>query len=208
MSALSLANFLRERMVLLKLSNSSVARRACISRPTWYALLNAETNEAKLTTIVKLANALETHPMILMSLYFEKNTFPVIADKKNYKYARGFIADVTYPTNSLVYINSTFSKTWRVVNLSQHKWAGVSLQCIDKHGEDTGTNEFMLQPALPTVMLPDTPSGETVDITVHFKAPSHLGTVISYWKAIDSNGIFIDTSFGVLHCIVRVVSVQ
>ena len=208
MSSLSLAKFLRQRMVLLKLTNTEVAKRAKISRPTWYALLNAEIGEARLTTMVNLASALETHPMVLLRLYFSESTFSAShqINRSNYKYACGFIADVTYPVNSTVFTGETFTKVWRVINLGRQTWRALYLQCMDNQGLNSKADAFLLQPQAARISLPETPSGEGADLSVIFKAPEYPCTVVSEWKAVNSEGVIEGDSFGVLRCVVKVVS--
>lgn len=70
MSAEDLARFLRRRMGEMKLTNSDVAARANIARQSWYRLLNAEIEEAKLSTLVRLAEALGVSVMVLLQLYY------------------------------------------------------------------------------------------------------------------------------------------
>jgi hypothetical protein len=74
MSAKDLANYLEQRVAMLGLSKSEAARRADISRQTWYRLLSADVTDAKLSTMVSLAEALETTPMHLLRLYFGEET--------------------------------------------------------------------------------------------------------------------------------------
>lgn len=70
MSSKDLADYLGQRVARLGLSKSEVARRADISRQTWYRLLSADITDAKLSTMIRLAEALETTPMHLLRLYF------------------------------------------------------------------------------------------------------------------------------------------
>ncbi len=72
MSAKNLADYLNQRVVMLGLSKSEAARRADISRQTWYRLLGAEITDVKLSTVLRLAEALETPPMQLLRIYFEE----------------------------------------------------------------------------------------------------------------------------------------
>ncbi|MGB5599917.1 helix-turn-helix transcriptional regulator [Thiothrix lacustris] len=74
MSAKDLADYLGQRVVRLGISKSEVARRADISRQTWYRLLSEDITDAKLSTMVRLAEALETTPMFLLNIYFGEET--------------------------------------------------------------------------------------------------------------------------------------
>lgn len=70
MSAQDFADYLNQRLEALDLSKSTVARRADISRQTWYRLAQADIQDIKISTIIRLANALETDPMHLLAIYF------------------------------------------------------------------------------------------------------------------------------------------
>ncbi|MGB3917399.1 helix-turn-helix transcriptional regulator [Thiothrix litoralis] len=74
MSSKDFADYLGQRVARLGLSKSEVARRADISRQTWYRLLSAEVTDAKLSTMARLAEALETTPLHLLSIYFGEET--------------------------------------------------------------------------------------------------------------------------------------
>ncbi|MEB4591845.1 helix-turn-helix transcriptional regulator [Candidatus Thiothrix sp. Deng01] len=75
MSAKDLADYLRHRVGSLGFSKSEAARRADISRQTWYRLLNAEISDAKLSTLIRLAEALETTPLHILQIYFGEEVF-------------------------------------------------------------------------------------------------------------------------------------
>ncbi|EIJ35319.1 helix-turn-helix domain-containing protein [Thiothrix nivea] len=74
MSAKDLASYLKQRVRSLGLTKSEAARRADISRQTWYRLLDAEIHDAKLSTLIRLAGALQTTPLHLLYLYFAEET--------------------------------------------------------------------------------------------------------------------------------------
>jgi len=73
MSAQAVSAFLRRTMLRQGLNNSQVAIRAGISRQTWYNLLNADIKEAKLSTIMNVAKALEVSPNVLTDIYFNRS---------------------------------------------------------------------------------------------------------------------------------------
>lgn len=75
MSATNLATYLDQRVKALGLSKSEAARRADVSRQTWYRLLNAEIGDAKLSTLIRLAEALETTPLHILRIYFGEEIF-------------------------------------------------------------------------------------------------------------------------------------
>lgn len=72
MSAVDVAEYLRERSNDLGLSHSEVAKRSKISRQSWYRLLNAEVDQAKLTTLNAICETLEIDLLTLISLYLDE----------------------------------------------------------------------------------------------------------------------------------------
>ncbi|MDD5392607.1 MAG: helix-turn-helix transcriptional regulator [Thiothrix sp.] len=71
MSAQALSAFLLQQMRKQGLSNIDVAKRAKISRQTWYNLLNADIKEVRLSTIISIAEVLGVLPLQLLDVYFE-----------------------------------------------------------------------------------------------------------------------------------------
>jgi len=71
MSAKALSAFLLQQMRKQGLSNIDVAKRAKISRQTWYNLLNADIKEVRLSTIISIAEVLGVLPLQLLDVYFE-----------------------------------------------------------------------------------------------------------------------------------------
>lgn len=217
MSAEDLASFLRRRMGELRLNNSDVAVKAKIARQTWYRLLNAEIEEARLSTLARLADALGLHVMSLLKVYYQGKALgyssQVLSQKK---YASGFVADVTYPDNSIVSVNEVFTKTWEVVNLGRETWRGLSLQCVDdylevrvKSGYEAASGEYEqygLQPLVNRIAIPETASGQSVQISVTFRAPPVSCTVVSHWKTFNAAGEMLFPNRRGLHCQVKVVS--
>jgi DNA-binding Xre family transcriptional regulator len=76
MSATDLANYMQERMKTLNLSTISAAERSGISRQTWHKLRQADIKEAKLSTLTRVANTLQTTPQQLLSVYFRVGEIP------------------------------------------------------------------------------------------------------------------------------------
>ena len=70
MSAIDVANYLKQRIKRLNLSTATAARLSGLSRQTWHKLLNAEIEEARLSTLVRVAETLHTLPTVLIALYF------------------------------------------------------------------------------------------------------------------------------------------
>ena len=216
MSKLSLAQFLNTQMEELGLNNSAVAKRAKISRQTWYRLLNADVEEAKVSTLIRVAEALNTHVIYLLRLYFSNTPiYPTDNVKKEKVECSGsLVDDITYPHNSTVYTNEVFTKTWRVINTGTTAWENMTLVCRDEELVPSETCPYpnfqlldlCLSPHQRILKIPYTKAGKTADISINFTAPSHPCTVVSEWQIADQQGITCSKECGVLHCIVKVIS--
>ena len=207
MSKMSLATHLRDRVIEMGVSNSEIAKRAHISRQTWYKLLNADIEEARLSTLMRVASALDTHIVDLLKFYYADHCFSHASKKTEHtvKFSSGFVADITYPMNSNVLVGETFTKTWRVANIGRKNWENLRLNCLDDQTEEI--TPYLLQPTSKEVLIPDTKSGEVVNVSVTFKAPLTAGTVISEWEPMRDGQSLGNESLSILRCIVKVISV-
>lgn len=70
MLGIDLAEYIQERMDTLGLSVTAAAGRSGVSRQTWHKLMRADIQEAKLSTLMRVARTLETPEPYLLNLYF------------------------------------------------------------------------------------------------------------------------------------------
>ena len=84
MSALDLAHHLREQLETLGMTITEASARSGISRQTWHRLLQADIDEAKLSTLVKVANVLETHVLTLLTVYFQRKPIEQYATRQEH----------------------------------------------------------------------------------------------------------------------------
>lgn len=70
MSGIDLAEYIQERMNTLNLSVTAAAERSGVSRQTWHKLLRADIQEAKLSTLMRVARTLEMPAPDLFNIYF------------------------------------------------------------------------------------------------------------------------------------------
>ncbi|QLQ33913.1 MAG: helix-turn-helix domain-containing protein [Candidatus Thiothrix singaporensis] len=70
MSAIDLAKYVQARMEKLDLTVTSAAQRSGISRQTWHKLMRADIKEAKISTLIRVANALKITVPDLIEVYF------------------------------------------------------------------------------------------------------------------------------------------
>lgn len=71
MSSIDFANYLKNRMAALNMGPTKAAERSGLTRQAWHKLLNADVEEAKISTLCKLAKALQTTPEHLLHIYFQ-----------------------------------------------------------------------------------------------------------------------------------------
>lgn len=209
MSALDLSNFLNTRAKELHLSATTISKTVGISRQTWYRLLNADVQQARIETLMRIAEVLQVSLMELSSLYTKQHTIRQSND------ACSFIRDVTYPLNAMVKGQQRFEKRWEIINLGSIPWVNRRLICVDDSFEmylkkrDNGlpirkqTNR--LKPQQPSIAIPLTAPGEHVILSASFYTPKTSGTVISFWKMINQHGEFCFPDNTGLSCQVRVV---
>lgn len=219
MSKSYFTTFIEQLVEKSPLSKQAIAKKAGVSRPTLYNLLNGDIQEAKISTLVNLSIALDTHPMELLRRYFansddymgdiENNAFPVFAKRKRSKkqQSTGFVADVTYPDNIFVIPGQLIVKTWRVTNTGDFAWENMFFSCVDYLTWSHVSVAVGLKPVLAQVPIPFTASGDSVDITVELIAPELPGAVISYWKTTDAEGKLVFDDRLPLHCLVNVIEI-
>ena len=208
--------YLTQRAKKLGLTKKALAERAKISRQELYKLLNRDIQEAKLSTLIGLAKALEVHPIELIRKIFWEIKRPESSRKsKYYGDYSGLVTDVTVPDNSIVTAGSVFEKIWRINNLGPVVWENRRLVCIDdeiilfrKQGDDLIPLERdYLVPMEKEVPIATTGPGETVEIKVTFRAPILPCTTISYWKMVDENGDYCFPQLEGVWCKVHVVAI-
>lgn len=218
MSASDLADYLRKRLDILRLSIKDAAQRSGVSRQSWHKLLNADVDEARLSTLTKVADVLETHAVHLVRLYCYGAALSQRSSISTglKRFDTGFIADITYPDNSLVYVGQEFEKIWELVNLGSEPWRNWRLQCIDdylkvetlagEHNCQQPNRQCGLIPLAFSVPIPDTLPGEQVRIAVTFRTPSLPCSVISHWKIVDAEGNLVFPKLTGVWCQVKVVA--
>jgi DNA-binding Xre family transcriptional regulator len=207
MSAEDLALFLRKKMGEQRSNNTEMVRRTGISRRTWYRLLNADIDEARLSTLVKLANALDVNVTQLMDVYFGYRHKATKNPKTN-------TPSTNLPSNSLITVGQTFVKVWELKNTSICQWQGLVLKCIDDHLDiqlvDRAGSEApsvsMLKPENNQIEIPDTPIGGVIKVSVSFLAPDTPCTTVSHWRFYQDEEMLQGQSFPILDCLIKVVT--
>ena len=223
MSSYSLGVFLRELIQQQGIGVTELARRARLSRECIYKLQRGDIKQPELSTIICLAKALHTHPLLLLRKLFEGQEFRSAAQPpaRHANDAVGFLGDITCPDNCMVGVNSKFTKVWEIQNTGLLVWRGRRLVCVDEWLEvrvvpaaDTKGGRWFraparqrcLIPATREIPIPDTKPGGAVRLSVEFTTPPFPCTTISYWKMVDESGAFCFPNQEGLSCLVQVVT--
>lgn len=114
---------------------------------------------------------------------FTITPFPTLANVTPGADNSKFTADVTVPDGTTFTPGTVFTKTWRFTNTGSTTWTNLyKLVYIDGNVTDMNNK---LEVNLPGDVKP----GETVDISVTFKAPAANGSYTSWWKLYSANGM-------------------
>lgn len=204
MSSADLAGYIRRRLKTLGLTTVAAAEHSGISRQTWHKLLRAEVDEARLSTLVKVAGTLDTHPLNMLRVYFHGKDFTHASNFATtaQKFSCGFIGDVTFTDNAEVRAGQEFEKIWEVVNLGTETWRNWYLQCVDE-GEPPAGQQF-ISPVHNRVPILETLPGEHIRIRARMRAPANTGTAISSWHITNDKGEAIFPELSNLYCLVNV----
>jgi len=211
MSLYEFSEYVKQRADALGLSMSELARQTCISRQGLYSMLNGTTGQAKISTLIALAKALQVHPMVLfrhLLHQLELPKFSTTAAKYQFD-ASGFVQDVTIPDNTTVVTDQVFTKVWEIQNIGHVNWVGRKLVCMDHQMVNVPSASELRRGLVPTqraIDIPETLPGDSVILSVEFTAPSYPCSVLSYWKMIDKHEEICFPETDGLSCMVRVVS--
>lgn len=209
------SEYVRDRADTLGISMAELARRSGISRQALYGILDGSSGQAKVSTLISLASALQVHPVVLFRHLLHQWELPKFSTTgAKYQFdASGFVAE-TVPDHTTVTTGQTFCKTWEIQNIGHVTWQNRKLRCVDQTADIPNLIDGILPPSserclIPSHMsldIPETLPGDTVLLSVQFKAPSYPCSIISYWKMTDEHGDICFPETEGLSCLVRVVS--
>jgi len=211
-----LSNYVKQRANTLGLSMSELARQTGMSRQGLYGLLDGTTGQAKISTLIALAKALQVHPMVLFRHLLHQLDLPKFsATSAKYQFdASGFVQDLTIPDNITVLTDQVFTKVWEIQNIGHVNWVGRKLVCMDQKINVPSVPDYIVAPEIrrglvPTwyvINIPETLPGDSAILSVEFTAPSYPCAVLSYWKMVDEHEEICFPKTEGLSCMVRVVS--
>lgn len=189
-----LVAFIEKRLAGLGVSKTELARRAGISRSELYKLLAQDVGEARLSTLARLARALEAPLSLLLGEVLGSAVSP-LAGITEPRYAGDALAIVRTDDEECVTVaaGEEFAPRIRLCNTGSVVWRNRRLVCFDGltaklHYKGLGLlgNEIML--VEPEIPVPLTASGGVAQFNSRLRAPKRTGTVRIYWKMVDEHG--------------------
>jgi hypothetical protein len=107
-------------------------------------------------------------------------TVPIPCNRATYNAAT---IDVTYPDGTTVAANSSFTKTWRLINAGTCTWTS-GYQLVFHQGDAMGVPAGYAQ----SLTSGTVPPGGSVDISVNLIAPATTGSYKGYWRLREPGG--------------------
>lgn len=205
---LTFADYVRKYCTDNEIPPTTLAKRLEISRGTFYALLEPD-SEPKLNHIIALSHIIKVNPCFLLRLKYqefdfakfsiEESKLSSIATKtptdQSLKTTQavdvGGFVDETLPDGSIVMAGNVFEKSWTIQNLGEVVWEDRVLACLDElclGYFDKQDARCCIIPMQSTIDIPKTYPNQTVTISATLIAPNLPGRYISYWKMKDKKG--------------------
>lgn len=213
MSEKHLADAIRRRIGKLGINKQEVAIRAGISRVTLDKLLNGQTRDPGLKTIINLAEALHVSPSHFIKTLTRGYNLSAgqCTEKERFFDQGGFVRDISIPDNTIVTVNQTFEKIWEIQNNGNVAWENRYLKCMDEKPITSAPASpdpcsMMLVPTTDKIEIPVVKPGEVVQLKVSFQAPAFPCTTFSYWKMVDMDESLCFPNQTGVWCLVKVVS--
>lgn len=204
MEPADLADFVRRRSHELGLTQGELAARAGMSRQAVVKLLSGATSDPQISTIGRLARALDVAPMYLFRLLLKRSLIerPVQQLAREIDDHSAFVSDVTVPNGSIFRPSERFEKIWVIQNAGSVPWTERWLVCQNRDSANVKT----LRPDCDRIQIPITKPGGVVTLAVWFTAPSVPCHVTSIWKMADAAGRLYFPKLDGLDCTISVVA--
>lgn len=203
-------DYVRLRLREVNISQAEAARKGGFSRQALAKWLRGEVRRIELQNIFSLAQVLNVAPYYLLQRVCSDLGVSMSSPTTSLRTGdhASFVEDVTIPDNTPVHTGQVFTKVWRLQNTGTEPWVDRHFCCCDtQEGRLDGLSTAHLFTANTSIPIPRVAPGDTVDLTVVFKAPDLPGTVRSTWKILDSNGDFCFADHKGVWCQVRVISI-
>jgi transcriptional regulator with XRE-family HTH domain len=203
------------------ITHAEVASRAGVSRETLYRIMRGNGNRASVETVCGIARAAGIAPVVLLRMMYndlDSGALTLLPVRKDGDHI-SFLSDVTIPDGSMVMAGQRFLKTWALQNTGVVEWRDRKLQCVDgeyvmarwvtRKGERVLVADVTpgLIPEKREVTIPRTLSGDSVKVSVTFRAPQLPCDVLSRWVMVDANGGRCFPEHSGLWCAVSVIGI-
>jgi hypothetical protein len=134
-------------------------------------MTSTETGSGVLASVTEGIPSLTGTPILSAAL-----SGTTVCDDASYDLAS---LDVNVPDGTQMAPGQDFLKTWKIKNIGSCTW-GTGYQVVFGYGAKMDGQPVALSTAVA--------SGEEVEVSVQFKAPTDLGEYVSYWRMANSAG--------------------
>lgn len=201
----NIGRVITERASTLGLSMATLAESTGLARSTLYKILAGRSADPSVSTVQRLAVALQLSPMVLFRAFAELQNLPrskggsetsVVESRVNSGDIVAFTRDVTVPDHAAVVPGEQFEKSWEIQNLGQVPWVGRRFVRIDDDLVIARRVGARLEEVLAshlhsparTMDVPFTAPGMPCRISMQFTAPMENCSVASLWRMQTSDG--------------------
>ena len=89
-----------------------------------------------------------------------------------------FVSDVTLPDGTLVYPNTTVTKTWRVINDGNVNWPTNTVLVNATNSKHDILTDINLEVSIPTIIIPN----QIIELSIDLHTPAKSGRYVSYFR--------------------------
>lgn len=192
----NIGEYIKQRYETLGLQSlEELAKRIGVSRQTLYNWAN-EGTEIRVSNLLKLARALQAHPVEVLRIVTRKHIPYPIESQPAVRFDDSGFIDETIPDCSVVCSGVVFTKEWLIQNTGTRIWKGRKLVCqnnneqlyVNRQGKFLPFHSCQLHTDAPEIPIPTTEPSELVRLKTTFTAPLLPGRAVSIWKIEDANG--------------------
>ena len=189
-----LADFIGKRIKRLHVSRAEFARRAGVSRSELYKLLAQDVGEARLSTLARLARALEVPVYLLLNETLGGAACtPAGITEPRYTGDALAVARSDEEECASVAAGEECAPPIRLCNIGTVVWRDRRLVCLVgntavlRNGSAVllGGEFVFVEPEIP---VPVTAPGGVAQFISRLRAPKRTGTTRVFWKMVDEHG--------------------
>lgn len=196
--------WVRQRARHLSPSLTQLAQAAGMTRAYLHRLIDGRIGKPGLSTLQRLAHALQIPVASLVRLWDDPTKIPSNTSRAGHytspddpRDILALLPETAQPQPVAVLAGQRFTQSWYVQNLGCIAWparqlvrldAPVHISIRNASGSLQHLQHVYLASLEQAIALPPMPPGALHQVSVDFSAPLHIGTVASIWQVQNLNG--------------------